>query len=105
VELVPDSGNFKIKKQVHLTTALTKELDCTIEEVEFWQEKYEEVMKIVRKLKRQCPQDVETLSKEEIEELTPTCYACTSSLSFPRMMMSRSGCSWVGVFFGLASFV
>jgi hypothetical protein len=35
VEPVPDSRNFKLKKQVKLTTALTKELDSTMEEVEF----------------------------------------------------------------------
>jgi uncharacterized HAD superfamily protein len=71
VEHVPDSQNFKLKKQVELTTALTKELDSTTEEVELWQEKYEEEMKIVRKLKRRCPQDLETFSEEEIEEFTP----------------------------------
>jgi hypothetical protein len=58
VELVPDPRNFKLKKQVDLTTVLTKELDSTTEEVEFWQEKYEEAMKIVQKLKRHCPQGV-----------------------------------------------
>jgi uncharacterized HAD superfamily protein len=71
-QLVPDSRNFKLKKQVDLTTVLTKELDSTTEEVEFWQEKYEEAMKIIRKLKRHCPQDMETLSEEETEEFTPT---------------------------------
>jgi predicted RNA-binding protein len=64
VELVPESRNFKLKKQVDLTTVLAKELDSTMEEVEFWQDKYKEAMKIVRKLKRHCPQDVETLSDE-----------------------------------------
>jgi hypothetical protein len=39
VEDVPNSRNFKVKKQVELTTMLTKELDTTIEEVKFWQEK------------------------------------------------------------------
>jgi hypothetical protein len=72
VELVPDSWNFKLKKQVELTTALTMELESTTEEVEFWQEKYEEAMKIVQKLKRRCPQGMETLSDEETEEFTPT---------------------------------
>jgi hypothetical protein len=47
VELVLDSRNFKLKKQVDLTNVLTKELDSTTEEVEFWQEKYEEAMKII----------------------------------------------------------
>jgi hypothetical protein len=42
VEPVLDSWNFKLKKQVDLTTAFTKELDSTMEEVEFWQEEYEE---------------------------------------------------------------
>jgi hypothetical protein len=56
---------------VKLTTALTKELDSTTEEVEFWQEKYDEAMKSIRKMKRLCPQDVETLSDEETEEFTP----------------------------------
>jgi hypothetical protein len=50
VEPVPDSRNFKLKKQVELTTTLTKELEFTMEEVEFWQEKYEEAMKTIRKL-------------------------------------------------------
>jgi hypothetical protein len=35
---VPDSRNFKLKNQVDLTTVLTKELNSTTEEVEFWQE-------------------------------------------------------------------
>jgi hypothetical protein len=35
VEPVPDPRNFKLKEQVKLTTALTKELDSTMEEVEF----------------------------------------------------------------------
>jgi hypothetical protein len=43
----PDSQNFKLKKQVELTTVLTKELDSTTEEVEFSQEKYEEAMKTI----------------------------------------------------------
>jgi DNA repair ATPase RecN len=55
---------------VELTTALTKELDSTMEEVEFRQEKYEEAMKTIRKLKRHYPQEVETLSNEETEEFT-----------------------------------
>jgi hypothetical protein len=71
VEHVPDSRNFKVKKQVDLTTVLTKELDSTAKEVEFWQEKYEEAMKIIWKLKHHCPQDLETLSNEETEEFTP----------------------------------
>jgi hypothetical protein len=70
VEPVPDSGNFKLKKQVKHTTALTKELDSTMEEVEFWQGKYEEAMHIIQKLKRHCPQDMETHSNEETEEFT-----------------------------------
>jgi hypothetical protein len=37
VVLVPDLRNFKLKWQVELTTVLTKELDSTTEEVEFWQ--------------------------------------------------------------------
>jgi hypothetical protein len=63
VEPVTVSRNFKVKEQVELTTAFTKELDSTTEEVEFWQEKYEEVMKIMLKLKRHCPQGMETLSR------------------------------------------
>jgi hypothetical protein len=47
VEPVPDSRNLKLKKQVELTTALTKELGSTTKEVEFWQEKYEEAMKTI----------------------------------------------------------
>jgi hypothetical protein len=36
VEPIQDEGNFKLKKQVALTATLTKELDSTTEEVEFW---------------------------------------------------------------------
>jgi hypothetical protein len=71
VKPVQEKGNFKLKKQVALTTALTKELDSTTEEVEFWQEKYEEAMRTIRKMKRRHPQDLETLSDEETEEFTP----------------------------------
>jgi hypothetical protein len=39
-------------------------------------------MKIVRKLKRHCPQDVETLSVEETKEFTPA--------SPPRKMSTRA---------------
>jgi hypothetical protein len=67
---VPNSRNSKLKKQVKLTTVLNKELDSTMEEVELWQEKYEEAMKTIRKLKCHYPQDVETLSEEETEEFT-----------------------------------
>jgi hypothetical protein len=55
VEPVPNSRSFKFKKQVDLTTVLTKELDSITKEVEFWQEKYEEAMKIIQKLKRHYP--------------------------------------------------
>jgi uncharacterized HAD superfamily protein len=82
MEHVPDSRNFKLKKQVELTTALTKELESTTEEVEFWQEKYEEAMKTIQKLKRRCPQGLETLSEEEMEEYTPA--------SPPRKMATRA---------------
>jgi hypothetical protein len=56
---------------VELTTALPKELDSTMEEVEFRQEKYEEAIKTIQKLKHHCPRGVETLSDEETEEFTP----------------------------------
>jgi uncharacterized HAD superfamily protein len=82
VEHVSDPRNFKLKKQVELTTMLTKELDSTTEEVEFWQEKYEEAMMAIRKLKRHCPQGIETLSEEEIEEFTPA--------SPPHKMVTRA---------------
>jgi hypothetical protein len=82
VEPVPNSRNFKLKKQVELMTTLTKELDSTTEEVEFWQEKYEEAMKTIQKLKCYYPQGVETFSDEEIEEFTPT--------SPPRKMATRA---------------
>jgi hypothetical protein len=72
VEHIPDSRNFKLKKKVELITTLTKELDSSTEEMEFWQEKYEEAMNTIRKLKRRCPQGMDTLSKEETEEFTPT---------------------------------
>jgi hypothetical protein len=35
MEPIPDSRNFKLKRQVELTTMLIKELDSTTEEVEF----------------------------------------------------------------------
>jgi hypothetical protein len=44
VEPIQEEMNFKLKKQVALTTTLTKELDSTTEEVEFWQRKYKEAM-------------------------------------------------------------
>jgi hypothetical protein len=69
-EPVPDPRNFKLKKQVKLTTALTKELDSTMEEVEFWQEKHEVAMSSIEKLKHHCPRDLATFSYEEIEEFT-----------------------------------
>jgi hypothetical protein len=81
-KLVQEEGNFKLKKQVALTTALTMELDSTTEEVEFWQEKYEEAMRTIRKMKRRHPQDLETLSDEETEEFTPN--------SLPRKMATRA---------------
>jgi hypothetical protein len=66
VEPVQDEGNFKLKKQVAFTATLTKELDSTMEEVEFWQGKYEEAMKTIQKMKRRCP----TLLDEEPEEFS-----------------------------------
>jgi hypothetical protein len=67
VEPIQDEMNFKLKKQVALTATLTKELDST-KEVEFWQGKYEEAMKIIQKMKRHCPQDLETCSNGETKE-------------------------------------
>jgi hypothetical protein len=55
VEPVQDERNFKLKKQVALTATLIKQLGSTTEEVEFWQGNYEDVMKIIRKMKRRCP--------------------------------------------------
>jgi hypothetical protein len=57
---------------VDLTIVLTKELNSTTEVVKFWQEKYEESMKTIRKLKRHYPQGMETLFEEEMEGFTPT---------------------------------
>jgi hypothetical protein len=71
VEPVQDEWNFKLKKQVALIATLTKELDSTTEEVKFWQGKYEEAMKTIRKMKHRYPQDLETLSDEETEEFSP----------------------------------
>jgi hypothetical protein len=81
-EIVQDEGNFKLKKQVALTVTLTKELDSTTEEVEFWQGKYEEVMKTIQKMKRRYPQDLETFLDEETEEFSPH--------SPPRKMATRA---------------
>jgi HrpA-like RNA helicase len=80
VKHAQDEGNFKLKKQVALIATLTKELDSTTKEVEFWQGKYEEATKIIQKMKRHCPQDLETLSDEEIEEFSlhsPPCKLAT----------------------------
>jgi hypothetical protein len=59
-----------MEKQVELTTVLIKQLDSTMVEVEFWQEKCEEAMKTIQKLKRHYPRGVETLSEEGNEEFT-----------------------------------
>jgi hypothetical protein len=40
--------------------------------VEFFQEKYEEAMKTIWKLKCRCPQGMEALFEEATEEFTPT---------------------------------
>jgi hypothetical protein len=82
VEPVQDERNFKLKKQVALTATLIKQLGSTTEEVEFWQGNYEDVMKIIRKMKRRCPQDWETWSDEETEEFTSHC--------LPRKMATRT---------------
>jgi hypothetical protein len=82
VEPVQDEGNFKLKKHIALTATLTKELDSTTKEVKFWQGKYEEAMKTIRKMKHRYPQDMETLSDEEIEEF--------SLHSPPRKMATRA---------------
>jgi hypothetical protein len=71
IEPVQDERNFKLKKQVALTATLTKELGSTTKEVEFWQGKYEEAMKTIRKMKHHSPQDWETRSDEETEEFSP----------------------------------
>jgi hypothetical protein len=70
VEPIPDEMNFMLKKQVALIAMLTKELDSTTEEVEFWQEKYEEAMKTMPKMKPHYPQDWETHSDEETEQFS-----------------------------------
>jgi hypothetical protein len=80
---VHDEGNFKLKKQVALTSTLTKELDSTTEEVEFWQGKYEEAMKIIRKMKHHYPQDLETFSDEETEEFSPHSLPCKMDMRAP----------------------
>jgi hypothetical protein len=104
VEPIPNSRNFKLKKQVELTTTFTKELDSTMEEVEFWQEKYEEAMNIIRMLKRHYPQDVETLSNKGTEEFTLASPPSHMATSFPTMRMTRSRYSLIVVFSGLAPF-
>jgi hypothetical protein len=75
--------NFKLKKQVDLTTMLTKELDSTTKEVEFWQGKYEEAIKTIRKMKCHCRQDLETLSDEETEEFSPHSLPCKMATRAP----------------------
>jgi hypothetical protein len=87
IEPVHDEGNFKLKKQVALTTTLTNELDPTTEEVEFWQGKCEEAMKTIRKMKCRYPQYLETFSDEETEEFSPH--------SPPRKMATRAPPAYV----------
>jgi hypothetical protein len=72
---------------VALTATLTKELDSTTEEVEFWQGKYEEALKTIQKMKRHCPQDLKILSDEETEEFSPH--------SLPRKMATRAPPAYV----------
>jgi hypothetical protein len=79
---LPTSKNFKLKKQVQLPTALTMKLDSTMEEVELWQEKLEEAMKIIQKMKCHYPKGVQTLYEEETEEFTLA--------SQPRKMVTRA---------------
>jgi hypothetical protein len=67
---------------VELTTALPKELDSIMEEVEFRQEKYEEAIKTIQKLKHHCPRGLETHSDEETEKFTTT--------SPPRKMVTHA---------------
>jgi hypothetical protein len=83
VEPVQDEGNFKLKKKVALTATLAKELDSTTEEVEFWQGKYEEAMKTIRKMKRRYPQDLETLLDEETEVFSPHSPCCKMATQAP----------------------
>jgi hypothetical protein len=83
VEHVQEEGNFKLKKQVALTTTLTKELDSTMEEVEFWQGKYEEAMRTIQKMKRRYPQNSETLLDEEAKEFTPHSPPCKMATRAP----------------------
>jgi hypothetical protein len=83
VEPVQDEGNFKLNKQVALTATLTKELDSTTEEVEFWQGKYEEAMKTIRKMKHRYPQDLETLLDEETKEFSPHSLPCKMATRAP----------------------
>jgi hypothetical protein len=87
VEHVQDEGNFKLKKQVALTAIISKELNSTTEEVEFWEGKYEEAMKTIRKMKHHCPQDWETLSDEETKEF--------SLHSPPRKMATRAPLAYI----------
>jgi hypothetical protein len=87
VEPVQDEGNFKLKKQVALIATLTKELDSTTKEVDFWQGKYEKAMKTIWKMKCHCPQDWETLLNDEIEEF--------SLHSPPRKMATRAAPTYV----------
>jgi hypothetical protein len=87
VKHVQDERNFNLKKQVALTATLTKELDSTIEEVGFWQGKYEEEMRTIQKMKYRYPQDLETLSDEEAEEF--------SLHSPPRKMATRAPPAYV----------
>jgi hypothetical protein len=53
-----------------------------MEEVEFRQEKYEEAIKTIRKLKHHCPRGVETLF-DEGEEFTPASPPCKMAARAP----------------------
>jgi hypothetical protein len=83
VEHVPDSRNFKLKKQVDLTTVINKELDSITKEVEFWQKRYEEAMKTIWKLTCHYPQGIETLSEKETEEVTVASPPCKMAICAP----------------------
>lgn len=71
VDSVHAPGQYKLKRQVELTRALTKDLDNTTEELEYWRTKYVKAAQTIRGLKRRLPQDLELSSDEETDESTP----------------------------------
>jgi hypothetical protein len=73
--------------------------------------KYEDAMKVLRKMRHHFPQDLKIHLDEETEEslhlhhFARWLLAYLQSTSFPTIMLTRSSFSWIGIFSGVASFL